>query len=56
MSQNHLHRFGKVVEDDRHSNLFGEVSLSDSNGRPRTINDDPVASDPMSGTIPQCPA
>jgi outer membrane receptor for ferrienterochelin and colicins len=32
MRQNHLHRFGDVVEDDRHTNLFGEVSLSGSSG------------------------
>lgn len=27
ITQDHLHRFGEVVEDDRHSTLFGEASL-----------------------------
>tara|TARA_Y100001968_G_scaffold47494_1_gene37775 strand:+ start:458 stop:2026 length:1569 start_codon:yes stop_codon:yes gene_type:complete len=27
MTQDHTHRFGDVVEDDRHSTLFGEASL-----------------------------
>ena len=28
MTQDHKHRFGDVVEDDRHSTLFGEASLT----------------------------
>jgi iron complex outermembrane receptor protein len=32
MRQNHLHRFGNVVEDDRHTNLFGEASVAGSSG------------------------
>ena len=32
MQQDHLHRYGEVVEDDRHTNLFGEASLAGSNG------------------------
>jgi iron complex outermembrane receptor protein len=28
MRQDHLHRFGNVVEDDRHSTLFAEVSIA----------------------------
>ncbi|MXO73478.1 TonB-dependent receptor [Altererythrobacter buctensis] len=30
--QDHLHRFGTVVEDDRHQSIFGEASLSRSEG------------------------
>ena len=32
MRQNHLHRYGAVIEDDRHTSLFGEVSLVGNNG------------------------
>lgn len=32
MRQNHLHRYGDVIEDDRHTNLFGEASISRSTG------------------------
>jgi outer membrane receptor for ferrienterochelin and colicins len=32
MRQNHLHRFGSVVEDDRHQSLFGEMSVSGESG------------------------
>lgn len=32
MRQNHLHRYGAVVEDDRHTSLFGEASVAGSNG------------------------
>lgn len=32
MRQEHLHRYGDVMEDDRHTNLFGEVSLAGSSG------------------------
>ena len=32
MRQNHLHGFGSIVEDDRHTSLFGEVSTSGSSG------------------------
>ncbi|MDZ7587741.1 MAG: TonB-dependent receptor [Parasphingorhabdus sp.] len=28
LTQDHLHRFGSVIEDDRHDTLFGEVSVS----------------------------
>jgi iron complex outermembrane receptor protein len=33
MTQRHEHRFGEVVEDDRHGTLFGEASLSGGSGR-----------------------
>lgn len=33
VTQDHLHRFGSVVEDDRHDTLFGEVSFSGKSGR-----------------------
>ena len=32
MRQNHLHGFGDVAEDDRHTNLFSEASVSGSSG------------------------
>ncbi|MDT0574807.1 TonB-dependent receptor [Croceicoccus sp. F390] len=32
MRQDHLHRFGSVVEDDRHENLFAETSVSGADG------------------------
>lgn len=32
MDQQHLHRYGDVVEDDRHGTLFAEASLSGSSG------------------------
>ena len=32
MRQNHLHRYGAVVEDDRHTSLFGEASIAGDNG------------------------
>lgn len=32
MRQNHLHRFGDVVEDDRHTNLFAEASIAGTSG------------------------
>ncbi|UYH54884.1 TonB-dependent receptor [Qipengyuania sp. SS22] len=32
MRQDHLHRFGDVTEDDRHTSLFGEASVSSSSG------------------------
>jgi iron complex outermembrane receptor protein len=32
MQQTHLHRFGDVVEADRHMNLFGEASISGGSG------------------------
>ena len=32
MHQNHLHRFGPVVEDDRHQSLFAEASVSGESG------------------------
>lgn len=32
MRQDHLHRFGDVVEDDRHVNLFAEASASGRSG------------------------
>ncbi|HEU4820088.1 MAG TPA: TonB-dependent receptor [Qipengyuania sp.] len=32
MRQDHLHRFGAVVEDDRHTSLFGEASVSGESG------------------------
>lgn len=32
MRQDHLHRYGSVVEDDRHSSLFGEASLAGESG------------------------
>lgn len=32
MRQNHLHRYGDDVEDDRHTSLFGEASISGSSG------------------------
>ena len=32
MRQDHLHRFGAVVEDDRHTSLFTEASLSGESG------------------------
>ena len=33
MTQDHRHRFGEVVEDDRHDTLFGEASLAAGGGR-----------------------
>jgi outer membrane receptor for ferrienterochelin and colicins len=33
MTQDHLHRFGDVVEDDRHGTLFGETSFSAGSDR-----------------------
>jgi iron complex outermembrane receptor protein len=32
MRQDHLHRFGTLVEDDRHTNLFAEASVSGGDG------------------------
>nr|WP_246427231.1 TonB-dependent receptor [Sphingopyxis panaciterrulae] len=32
MRQDHLHRYGAVVEDDRHTNLFAEASLAGASG------------------------
>jgi len=32
MRQDHLHRYGAVVEDDRHTSLFGEASLAGGSG------------------------
>lgn len=32
MRQDHLHRYGNVVEDDRHMSLFGEASIAASSG------------------------
>jgi len=32
MRQDHLHRFGAVVEDDRHTSLFAEASVSGGEG------------------------
>ncbi|WP_165961121.1 TonB-dependent receptor plug domain-containing protein [Qipengyuania sediminis] len=32
MRQDHVHRYGAVVEDDRHSSLFGEASLAGEGG------------------------
>lgn len=32
MRQDHLHRFGAVVEDDRHTSLFAEASLTGESG------------------------
>lgn len=32
MRQDHLHGFGAIVEDDRHTSVFGEVSTSGSSG------------------------
>lgn len=32
MRQDHLHRYGAVVEDDHHTSLFGEASVSGGNG------------------------
>lgn len=32
MTQGHMHRFGNVVEDDRHRTFFAEVSLSGNGG------------------------
>tara|TARA_B100001167_G_scaffold99098_1_gene60412 strand:- start:11668 stop:11775 length:108 start_codon:yes stop_codon:yes gene_type:complete len=32
MQQDHLHRYGNVVEDDRHTSLFGEASIAGSSG------------------------
>jgi len=32
MRQNHLHRFGDIVEDDRHQSLFAETSVSGESG------------------------
>lgn len=32
VTQDHLHRFGSVTEDDRHDTLFGEVSVSGGTG------------------------
>lgn len=32
MRQDHLHRYGDVVEDDRHTNLFGEASVAATDG------------------------
>lgn len=32
MTQDHRHRFGSVVEDDRHDTLFAEASLSGTSG------------------------
>ena len=32
MRQDHLHRFGAVVEDDRHTNVFAEASVAGGNG------------------------
>lgn len=31
MRQNHLHRYGAVVEDDRHTSLFSEASIAGNN-------------------------
>jgi iron complex outermembrane receptor protein len=33
MTQRHEHRFGEVIEDDRHGTLFGEASLSGGSER-----------------------
>lgn len=32
MRQDHLHRYGAVVEDDRHTSLFGEASVAGGSG------------------------
>lgn len=32
MRQDHLHRYGDVIEDDRHTSLFGEASIAGSSG------------------------
>jgi iron complex outermembrane receptor protein len=32
MRQDHLHRYGGVVEDDRHTSVFGEASVSGGSG------------------------
>ena len=32
MRQDHLHRFGPILEDDRHSTIFAEASLSGGSG------------------------
>lgn len=32
MRQDHLHRYGAIVEDDRHTSLFGEASLAGGSG------------------------
>lgn len=32
MRQDHVHGFGAVIEDDRHTSLFGEASVSGSSG------------------------
>ncbi|MEW4467835.1 TonB-dependent receptor [Parasphingorhabdus sp. JC815] len=32
MRQNHLHRFGTIVEDDRHQSIFTEASVSGESG------------------------
>ncbi len=32
MHQKHLHRYGAVIEDDRHTSLFGEASVAGSKG------------------------
>lgn len=32
MRQNHLHRFGDIVEDDRHQSVFAETSVSGESG------------------------
>lgn len=49
MRQDHLHRYGRVIEDDRHSNLFGEASVSSGSGETSWSagsRSSPTASDP----------